>query len=233
MSRMRANPRTDYHDCEKLSANLIVGLGNPGQKYHGTRHNVGFQVVDEVARRRSLEFETAPAEAVMAVTRGETNKLILAKPMTFMNLSGQAVASLHRYYKVALEDVMVVAEDVHLPLGRLRIRGYGSDGGHNGFKSVIEVLGTQKVPRLRVGVGRGDERKDLSAHVLSKFESNEKEAIAIAINRAADAIGLFLEDGLNATMNRYNGPELESEESVDSELDENTNDAQNKPRRSE
>ena len=121
---------------------LIVGLGNPGARYAGTRHNVGFDVVDEVARRRALAFESSPAEALMARERGPGARLMLAKPLTFMNLSGRAVGDLVRYYRFDLDDVLIVADDVNLPLGRLRARRGGSDGGHNGLRSVIDVLGT-------------------------------------------------------------------------------------------
>ena len=186
---------------------LIVGLGNPGSQYRGTRHNVGFEVVNELARRRELVFESSPAEAVVARERGPSRGVMLAKPLTFMNLSGQAVGVLARYYRIATDDVLVVTDDANLPLGRLRARPGGSDGGHNGLRSVIELLGTEQVPRLRVGVGRGDQRRDLADHVLTGFEDAERETIAVAIGRAADAVELFVNEGMTPVMDQFNQAE--------------------------
>lgn len=183
---------------------LIVGLGNPGAKYAGTRHNVGFEVVDEVARRRALAFESSPAEALMARERGPGARLMLAKPLTFMNLSGRAVGDLVRYYRFDLDEVLVVADDVNLPLGRLRARRGGSDGGHNGLRSVIDVLGTA-FARLRIGVERGDRRRDLASHVLATFDAAELETIGPAIGHAGDAVEAFVSDGIDVAMNRFNG----------------------------
>ena len=183
---------------------LIVGLGNPGPRYAGTRHNVGFDVVDELARRRALAFEASPADAVMARERGPDARLMLAKPLTFMNLSGRAVGALTKYYRVAPADVLIVADDVNLPLGRLRARRGGSDGGHNGLRSVIELLGTA-VARLRIGVDRGDRRRDLAGHVLARFERSELDTIGPAIVQAGDAAEVFVSDGIEAVMNRFNG----------------------------
>ena len=183
---------------------LIIGLGNPGSKYQGTRHNVGFEVVDELARRRALMFESSPGDAVMARERGPGAQVILAKPLTFMNLSGQAVGGLMRYYRIDLDDVLVVADDVNLPLGRLRVRRRGSDGGHNGLRSVIDSVGTEEVARLRVGVDRGDRRRDLADHVLATFDQSELETMRLAINNASDAVEVFASEGINAAMNRFN-----------------------------
>lgn len=206
---------------------LIVGLGNPGPKYRGTRHNVGFEVIEEVARRWSLAFESAPGHAVMARTRGEAGHVLVAKPLTFMNRSGEAVAGLCRYYHVALDGLLVVAEDVNLPLGRLRARSRGSAGGHNGFQSVIEALATQEFARLRVGVGRGDPRRDLGAHVLSRFTPDERDAIAAAVAQAADAVELFVSVGITGVMNQYNARDRgEGDDSSDSEDQEREADRQ-------
>ena len=183
---------------------LLVGLGNPGSKYQGTRHNVGFEVVDELARRRRLVFESSPADAVMARERGPNARVILAKPLTFMNLSGRAVSALARYYRIPVADVLIVTDDANLPLGRLRARRGGSEGGHNGLRSVIEALGTEQVARLRVGVDRGDSRRDLADHVLAVFEKSEVETIRSAIDTAADAAELFANEGIEIVMNRFN-----------------------------
>ena len=187
---------------------LIVGLGNPGRKYRDTRHNVGFAVVEELAGRHSGAFESAPAEALVARLRtlGEGGTLLL-KPLTMMNASGFAVSEVARYFRVALGDILVVADDVNLPLGRLRARPSGSAGGHNGFRSIIEQLGTGEFARLRVGVGRGDPRRNLADYVLDGFDDDERPVVADAVGRAADAGELFVAEGIERVMNRFNGPE--------------------------
>ena len=183
---------------------LIVGLGNPGPRYLGTRHNVGFEVVDEVAVRRELAFESGPAEAVVARERGPGSRVMLVKPLTFMNLSGRAVGHLSRYFRIAVDDVLIVTDDVNLPLGRIRARARGSDGGHNGLRSVIGEFGTENVARLRVGVGRGDGRLDLSDHVLARFQDDEVEMMRSVIRRAADAAEAYEREGISAVMDRFN-----------------------------
>lgn len=183
---------------------LVAGLGNPGARYRGTRHNVGFEVIDLLARRHELVFEAAPAEAVLARWRRADSMVLLVKPLTFMNISGEAVSALARYYKVETSDLLIVCDDVNLPLGRLRVRASGTEGGHNGLRSVAELLGTIDYARLRVGVGRGDLRRDLADHVLAKFEPEEQPGIEAAIARAADAVETWLADGLAKTMNSFN-----------------------------
>jgi peptidyl-tRNA hydrolase, PTH1 family len=186
---------------------LIVGLGNPGRKYRETRHNIGFGVVDELAARHGVSFESAPAEALLARARllgaGGT---LLVKPLTMMNLSGFAVTEIARYFRIDTADIFVVADDVNLPLGRLRARSSGSAGGHNGFRSIIEQLGTNAFARLRVGVGRGDPRRNLADYVLAGFDADERPVVGETIGRAADASELFVAEGVEAVMNRYNGP---------------------------
>lgn len=186
---------------------LIVGLGNPGSSYRGTRHNVGFEVVDEVARRWNLVFQSAPADAVLARSygiSGDGPPAILLKPLTYMNRSGFAVGAVQRYYRIELSDLLVVTEDVNMPLGRLRARRQGSAGGHNGLRSIIEELGTEQFSRVRLGVGRGDPRQGLSSRVLSRFEADERSVVDEAVRRAAEAIVLFTESGVDSVMNRFN-----------------------------
>ena len=186
---------------------LIIGLGNPGPKYTSTRHNVGFDVIDLVARRRGLEFEGSPADAVMARERGFDARVILAKPLTFMNRSGDAVSMLSRYFGIDYAEILVVVDDVNLPLGRIRARSDGSDGGHNGLRSVIEELGTTAVPRLRLGVGRGDATRALAGYVLSNFDRDEEEVASKMVETAADAVDVFVDQGMAQVMNRFNpGP---------------------------
>ena len=183
---------------------LIVGLGNPGSRYRGTVHNVGFDVVDEVARRRGVSFEAAPADALMARLRDVDGGALLVKPLTFMNVSGDAVGALQRYFRIPLEDLLVVVDDVALPAGRLRVRRSGSAGGHNGLKSIIGCLGTDGFARLRVGVGRGDPRRDLSDHVLSRVTGELRETLVGATAQAADAAELFLAAPVEEVMKRFN-----------------------------
>ena len=191
---------------------LIVGLGNPGAKYRQTRHNVGFATLDDLARRHRVEFEGAPADAMLARVRAFAEPVLLAKPLTFMNLSGHAIGDLLRYFRIDVGDLLVIGDDANLPLAQLRARAGGSDGGHNGLKSIIAQLGTQEFARLRIGVGRGHEERDLADHVLSRFDPDEQEEIAAAIARAADAAEVFVTDGIAQVMNRFNrrddlGPE--------------------------
>ncbi|HZA36867.1 MAG TPA: aminoacyl-tRNA hydrolase [Vicinamibacterales bacterium] len=198
---------------------LVAGLGNPGARYRDTRHNVGFRVMDELARRESITFESAPAEALVARWRLGAEPVLLVKPLTMMNLSGGAVAALARYYKVEVGDLLVVADDVSLPLGRLRARARGSAGGHNGFKSIRQHLGTDAFARLRVGVGRGDARRDLADHVLATFAADERQVIEDAIAAAADAVVMFVAEGIEPVMNRFNAPQAPDERSEESTLE--------------
>ena len=170
---------------------------------------MGFRVADELARRAGVAFESAPADALVARLRlpAPGHAVLIAKPLTMMNASGEAVAALCRYYRLGVEDLLVVADDVNLPLGRLRARARGSAGGHNGFKSVAQHLGTDAFARLRVGVGRGDARRDLADHVLARFDGDEQPTIDAAIVRAADAAALFVEEGIGSVMNRFNAAE--------------------------
>jgi PTH1 family peptidyl-tRNA hydrolase len=186
---------------------IVVGLGNPGRRYQGTRHNIGFAVADEVARRRQAVFESGRGETLAARCGRGPETVLVVKPLTMMNLSGEAVAGVSGFYKVDPSAVLVAADDVNLPLGRLRLRARGSAGGHNGFKSIIACLGTEEFPRLRVGVGRGDPRRDLADHVLARFDDDEGEEVTQAIARAADAVETFLAEGIEAAMNRYNRAE--------------------------
>jgi PTH1 family peptidyl-tRNA hydrolase len=188
---------------------LIVGLGNPGAQYKGTRHNVGFAVLDELARRASVPFESAPADALMArwrrhVGAGGADDVLLVKPLTFMNLSGQAVGELARYYKIDVGDLLIVVDEAQLPLGKLRARSRGSAGGHNGLKSVIAHLGDE-FARLRLGVGRGDDRRNLADHVLTRFDNDEAAEVDRMIARGADAAETFIISGIAAVMNQFNG----------------------------
>ncbi len=185
---------------------LVVGLGNPGAQYRDTRHNIGFLVVDELVRRFGGEFAMAPSQVpeTFVAKRFGVDPLLVAKPLTYMNRSGEAVSALVRYYGIEAHDVLVIVDEVALPFGRLRARARGSAGGHNGLKSVSERLGTTEFARLRLGVGRGDARRDLADHVLSRFEADERAALDEFVARAADAAEMFAVDGIDKVMNAYN-----------------------------
>ena len=183
---------------------LVVGLGNPGPNYEGTRHNVGFVTVELLAKRHGATWEAAPRGIEALIARWRAQDVMLAKPLTFMNDSGSAVQALQQFYKITTPDSLVIFDEAQLETGRLRMLPDGSSGGHNGLKSVIASLGTQQVPRLRIGVGRGDRRRDLADHVLARFDPEERQTIAEAIERAADAAEVFVTDGPDVAMNRYN-----------------------------
>jgi peptidyl-tRNA hydrolase, PTH1 family len=192
---------------------LIVGLGNPGKEYRETRHNVGFMVADELARRHQLQWAMAPGqvpETFVAKRFGEPSWLV-AKPLTFMNRSGEAVAALTRYYGIGTADLLIVVDEAALPFTRLRARARGSAGGHNGLKSVIAGLGSTEFPRLRLGVGRGDARRDLADHVLAKFEKGEQADLETLIARAADAAEMFAVADIEKVMRTYNPDPTEPE----------------------
>lgn len=185
---------------------LIVGLGNPGREYRDTRHNIGFMVADAMVRRFGGEFALAPSQVTetMVAKRFGADAMLVAKPLTFMNRSGDAVAGLLRYYGIETTDLLVVVDDVALPFGRIRVRARGSAGGHNGLKSIAQRIGTQDFPRLRLGVGRGDTRRDLANHVLSTFEADERKDLDEFVTRAADAAEMFAAEGIARVMNQYN-----------------------------
>jgi peptidyl-tRNA hydrolase, PTH1 family len=195
---------------------LIVGLGNPGPEYRDTRHNVGFTVVDALVERWRVadqwreKFDSLHIKTSFVVSNpvaGGDRGVIVAKPLTFMNLSGQAVAAIAAFYKIEPPDIFVITDDVALPVGRLRARREGGAGGHNGLKSLIQSLATQAFPRMRVGVGRGDGRRDLADHVLGRFEADERDTVSAAVLRAADATEVFISDGIERVMNTFNAAE--------------------------
>lgn len=184
---------------------LIVGLGNPGREYRDTRHNVGFMVVDALADRwRVSDAWRERFDALQIKTTVGDAPVVIAKPLTFMNLSGQAVSAIAGFFKIEPADVLVIVDEAALPLGRLRARREGGAGGHNGLKSLIQHLGTQNFPRMRVGVGRGADGRDLSDHVLGRFEPSERETVSAAVLRAADATEMFISDGIERVMNAFN-----------------------------
>lgn len=184
---------------------LIAGLGNPGPRFQGTRHNVGFVAADELAVRNGLRFSGKQAMAEIARGMIEGQPVILAKPLTFMNNSGQAVSALARFYKIPHNRVLVLYDDIALPLGTIRIREKGSAGGHNGLTSVLQHLGTQNVPRLRIGVDRpADPRHSQIDWVLGRFNRDEQKKVEDVVSRAAEAVEAILKTGMERAMNTYN-----------------------------
>ena len=184
---------------------LIVGLGNPGKQYENTRHNVGFWTVDELARRWNMSFGKTERKAQVADGVIRDRRVLLAKPQTYMNLSGEAVRSLADFYKIETARIFVISDDLDLPLGTLRLRKSGSHGGQNGIRSVLQHLGTQEVSRARIGIGRPPGRMDAAAYVLRPFEGDDAITVRIVIDRAADAVETWLIDGIELAMTRHNG----------------------------
>ena len=182
---------------------VVVGLGNPGKQYHGTRHNVGFAVIDALAASPHCERFASRFSAQVAELREDQEKVLLVKPETFMNLSGRCVRQVLDFYQIELADLFVVCDDVNLPLGKLRIRPKGSHGGHNGLRDVQNHLGTSDYARLRIGVDAAGEG-ELVDHVLGRFRPGERPVIDEAIALAVQAVSVWIREGIDACMNRYN-----------------------------
>lgn len=182
---------------------LIVGLGNPGREYSRSRHNVGFMVVDELARKWGLKYAHRWSDAQVAVGRAGAHGVSLAKPQTYMNLSGDSVKGLMHRFRLEPDALIVVYDDLDLPLGRIRLRERGSAGGHRGVQSIIDRLGSPDFARVRVGIGR-PEPKDAADYVLAPFDDAEREDLREALARAAEAVAVCLDEGVTVAMNRFN-----------------------------
>lgn len=183
---------------------LIVGLGNPGEKYERTRHNCGFLVIDELARRAGREIRTPECQSRTTKARVGGVEALLVKPQTFMNLSGVAVKALLKKYDIKADRILIISDDVALPLGKLRLRQTGSAGGQNGLKSIIQEIGTPDFARLRVGIAPDHPVGNLADFVLSEFSKHEREILNETIQTAADAVAVLLQDGIAETMSKYN-----------------------------
>lgn len=184
---------------------LIVGLGNPGREYRETRHNVGFMLLDRLAVKLDARFSRLQSRALVAIALADGRKVILAKPQTFMNLSGQSVQGLVHFYKLPLTSLLVVHDDIDLPLGVIRIRPDGGSAGQKGMASIIERLGTDEFARLRLGIGRPPGQMQAPDYVLQQFSDAEMKIISETLNRAVDAVLTFIASGLDRAMNLYNG----------------------------
>lgn len=183
---------------------IIVGLGNPGSEYSATRHNIGFMVVDELAHRWNIENWREKFGALIAEYRTGPEQVLLVKPQTYMNLSGTAVGPLARWYKVPPEDMIVVYDDLDLPVGRLRLRLKGGSGGHRGIESLLVHVGQDSFVRVRTGIGRPPAGREVVNHVLTRFSPEEEPLIKEALTKAADAIECILKEGANKAMNKFN-----------------------------
>jgi len=188
---------------------LLVGLGNPGREYKDNRHNVGFMAIDRLVVRLNARGMKLQSKAIVVTATHEERKLILAKPQTFMNLSGQSVQGLAHFYKVPLTNLMVLSDDLDIPFGTIRIRASGGAGGQRGMASTIERLGTRDFPRLRIGIGRPPGRMDPAAYVLQDFPKDEAKLLSDVLDHAADAALEFVVKGLNASMNKFNGSAID------------------------
>lgn len=183
---------------------LVVGLGNPGETYEGTRHNLGFMVLDRMAARYGTAVDVKKKKSMIGRIRIGKERVMLLKPQTFVNLSGEAVLYMASFLRIMPENIVVVCDDVNLSLGKIRIRKYGSSGGHNGIKSLIQFLRSDNFPRIRIGIGSPAEGEKLENFVLGKFTSEEIEILDSAIEKACDAIEVMVGGDIEAAMNKYN-----------------------------
>lgn len=189
---------------------LIAGLGNPGREYQTSRHNIGFMLVSHLAEKLGAAFTRVQSKALVTKSDFEGSRLILAKPQTYMNLSGQAVGSLVKFYKVELENLLVVYDDVDLPFGRLRMRPSGGSAGQKGMQSIIDQLGTQDIPRMRMGIGRPPGSKGAASYVLRDFSGEDADFLPTVLDRGVEAVLTYIREDLTTAMNLYN-PKSEDE----------------------
>jgi PTH1 family peptidyl-tRNA hydrolase len=193
----------------KTGMKLIAGLGNPTKEYDGTRHNIGFMAIDALAEEYGIRVDTLKHKAMTGSGYIGGQKVILAKPVTYMNLSGEAVRAISDYYKIPAEDILIIFDDTTLDVGRMRIRKKGSAGGHNGIKSIIAHLGTTEFPRVKIGIGAKREGQDLADYVLSRFPKEDKEALKEVLEDTKNAVELIVQDDIEEAMNRYNKKKAE------------------------
>ncbi len=188
-----------------IERSLIVGLGNPTRAYRNTRHNIGFRCVDVLAEQHGLTFAKKQAKATITLGAIDGHAVVLAKPQTFMNLSGESVGKLADYYRIPPARILAIFDDMDIPLGTLRIRNGGGTGGHNGMKSITQRLGTQDFPRIRFGIGRPPGRMDPAAYVLRPFQENEAILVVETVDRVVRAVQTWLAEGIETAMNQHNG----------------------------
>jgi PTH1 family peptidyl-tRNA hydrolase len=190
----------------ELLSFFLAGLGNPGKEYEQNRHNIGFMVLNRFATKHGESFSKYEKQALITKFSIEKKRLILAKPQTFMNRSGKAIVPLVRYYKIPLENMLIAYDDIDLPFGIIRIRPSGGAGGHKGLASIINQLGTNKFPRMRIGIGRPPGKQNAASYVLKNFSASESDDLEIILETSCEAMIVFLQDGIEAAMNRFNSP---------------------------
>ena len=183
----------------------IIGLGNPEKKYDKTRHNIGFDVIDELASQMGVQVNTKRHKALCGVGQIGSEKVILVKPQTYMNLSGETLIDIYKYYKVDLDNIIVIYDDIDLDVGKLRIRKKGSAGTHNGMRSIVKCLGSGDFPRVRVGVSKPMKGQDLADFVLSRFRKEEQADLEIGLEKAYKAVEAMIKENVDIAMNKYNG----------------------------
>lgn len=183
---------------------LVIGLGNPGNRYDNTKHNVGFETVDLLAEKYNIKLSKLKHKALYGDGTIENKKVILSKPQTYMNLSGESVRDMAEWYKIPMQNIIIIYDDIDLQLGKIRVRPKGSSGTHNGMRSVLYHIQSEDFPRIRIGVGRPPEGWDLADYVLSKFSSEERKVINESILQAAEAVPVIIKSGTEAAMNKYN-----------------------------
>jgi PTH1 family peptidyl-tRNA hydrolase len=183
---------------------MIIGLGNPGEKYAETRHNIGFKVINKIAKMYNIRVNKSRYQAKIGTGNIEGINVVLAKPQTFVNLSGEAVKILSERYNILSERLIIIYDDIHLPVGKLRIRSSGSSGGHNGVQSIINHINTQQFPRIRIGIGTPAKGENMADYVLARFKEDEREIINNAVEQAVEAIATIITCDIQAAMNKYN-----------------------------
>ena len=184
---------------------VVVGLGNPGKQYENTRHNVGFNVIDILAKEYGISVSKIKHKALIGEGRVGSEKVLLVKPQTYMNLSGETLIDIYNYYKVDMENIIVIYDDIDLDVGKIRIRKKGSGGTHNGMRSIIKCLGANDFPRVRVGVSKPKPGRDLADFVLSRFRKEESDDVELGLEKAAKAVDVMIRDNIDLAMNKYNG----------------------------
>ncbi|MDF2591728.1 MAG: peptidyl-tRNA hydrolase [Clostridia bacterium] len=183
---------------------VIVGLGNPGDRYAGTKHNIGFITIDYLAEQSGIKLNKTKHKAILGEGTIGGEKVLLVKPQTFMNLSGQSVMDIVNFYKVPSQNLIVIYDDIDLPVGKVRIRPSGSSGTHNGMRNIIYLINNQEFPRIRIGVGKQPDYMDLADYVMTKFNGEEKPLMEDAVKRSAMAVEEIVKSGINIAMNKYN-----------------------------
>ena len=184
---------------------IIVGLGNPGKQYENTRHNVGFNVIDILAEEYGISVTKMKHKALIGEGRVGTEKVVLVKPVTYMNLSGESLAEIYNFYKVETSNIVVIYDDIDLDVGKIRIRKKGSGGTHNGMRSIVKCLGTTDFPRVRIGVSKPEPGRDLANFVLSRFRKEEQADLEIGLEKAYKAVEAMIKENVDIAMNKYNG----------------------------